>query len=160
MKLPIALASIVFAGLAQAQGLPSTDTRAVPTYESVGLYWSSPGASAAGGCEVRYRRAGDPAWKQGLSMWFDARNNECRGSLVHLTSNAEYEVQLNLPGVAPSRALTFRTWPDQRPVASTVMVPSGAATLAIRRGGAPRATWCTKALRGPPWTRSRPRPTT
>src|SRR6478736_5362771 len=70
---------------ANAQALSSTGTRAVPTYESVGLYWSAPGATAATGCEVQYRKVGDSAWRQGLAMWFDARDNECRGSLVHLS---------------------------------------------------------------------------
>ena len=56
----LSAASIVFiAGLltvfsARAQTLDSTNVRAVPTYESVGLYWSTPGASSAG-CEVKYR---------------------------------------------------------------------------------------------------------
>ncbi len=117
--------------------LPSTDTRAVPTYESAGLYWSNPGATAATGCEVKYRRNGDTAWQSGLAMWFDARSNECRGSLVHLTENSDYQVELNLPGLAASRALSFRTWPNQRPVARTVTVAGGSATLDITQGGSP-----------------------
>src|SRR3981081_703939 len=67
---------------ARAQSaLSSTGTRAVPTYESVGLYWSAPAANAGTGCEVKFRKAGDSTWRQGLAMWFDARDNECRGSL-------------------------------------------------------------------------------
>jgi hypothetical protein len=118
-------------GSAQVFALPSTDTRAVPTYESVGLYWSNPGAVAASGCEVKYRRTGDTAWKQGLAMWFDARNNECRGSLVQLSANTDYEVEFNLSLQPASRALAFKTWPNQRPVAQTVSVASGAATLKV-----------------------------
>ncbi len=54
----LASASFLLVGLAvgnwpaqaNAQSLPSSGTRAVPTYESVGLYWSAPGANAATGC--------------------------------------------------------------------------------------------------------------
>ena len=120
------------AGKAAAQ---SADTRAVPTYESAGLYWTNPGATAAAGCEVRFRKAGESAWKPGLAMWFDARDNQCRGSLVHLTPNTDYQVELNLPGQATARTLAFRTWANQKPVARTVLVPSGSATLDITSGG-------------------------
>jgi hypothetical protein len=134
-------ASVLLVGLAlahapaHAQTYVSTGTRAVPTYESVGLYWSSPGANAATGCEVKFRKVGTAAWTQGLAMWFDARDNECRGSLVSLTPNTNYEVQFNLPGLAVTRALSFKTWSNQLPVAKTITVQSGAATLNITEGG-------------------------
>src|SRR4051812_10035013 len=70
---------------AAAQSLPSANLRAVPTYESVGLYFVSPGTSA--GCKVQFRVAGTSAWTQGLDLWFDGRDNECRGSLVNLAPN-------------------------------------------------------------------------
>jgi len=128
-------AAVLTLGSTDAQALDSTGTRAVPTYESVGLYWSSPGATAATGCQVVYRNAGAVEWKQGLAMWFDARNNECRGSLVSLSPGTSYEVQLNLPGQAAAKVLTFTTWANQFPVARTVTVGSGAATLNITEGG-------------------------
>ncbi|HUR40742.1 MAG TPA: hypothetical protein VM240_06190, partial [Verrucomicrobiae bacterium] len=67
-----------FAGGVQAQ-LSSSGTIAVPTYESAGIYWSSPGGTA--GCEVKFRKAGESAWRAGLPMWYDARDAQCRGSL-------------------------------------------------------------------------------
>jgi hypothetical protein len=124
----------VSAQMALAQ---SVDTRAVPTYESVGLYWRNPGANAATGCEVKFRKAGATAWTQGLPMWFDARNLECRGSLVQLTPGIDYQVEMNLPGQAAARSLSFRTWANQLPVAKTITVKSGAATLNITEGGSP-----------------------
>ena len=131
-------ASIVFiAGLLtvfSARAQDSTGVRAVPTYESVGLYWSNAGASSAG-CEVKYRPAGSATWKQGLNLWHDARTNECRGSLVALTPGTSYEAQLNLPGQAPAKAITFSTWANQLPVAQTITVPSGSGTLNITQGG-------------------------
>ena len=115
--------------------LSSADMRAVPTYESVGLYWSNPGANAATGCDVQFRKVGDSAWRQGLTMWFDARDNECRGSLVQLEPAANYEAQFNLPGLAASRSLTFTTWSNSLPVAKTITVNSASATLNITEGG-------------------------
>jgi hypothetical protein len=135
------VASLVFAGLAiahapaHAQAYVSTGTRAVPTYEAAGLYWSAPGATVANGCEVKFRKAGTTAWTQGLSMWFDSRDNECRGSLVSLVPGTTYEAQFNLPGQPVTRAITFTTWANQLPVARTVKVASGAGTLNISQGG-------------------------
>jgi hypothetical protein len=120
---------------AHAQALDTSGTRAVPTYESVGLYWSNPGANAATGCEVKFRKAGDASWTQGLAMWFDARNSECRGSLVDLAPGTNYEAQFNLPGLPVTKGLTFKTWTNQLPVAKTITVVSGAATYNITEGG-------------------------
>jgi hypothetical protein len=130
------------AGLAlalQAASIAHAQNRAVPTYESAGLYWVNPGANVASGCEVRFRRTGDATWRQGLALWFDSRDNECRGSLVHLAPDTDYQVELNLPNQPPALALSFTTWSNQKPVASITVVPSGSATLNITQGGAPGA---------------------
>jgi hypothetical protein len=128
----------MFAVASPLAALAQGSARAVPTYESVGLYWTGPlGATPTGGCEVRYRKSTDAAWSQGLPLWYDARNNECRGSLVHLTQDTSYQVEMNLPGAPVAQSLTFRTWPNRRPVARTVVVASGSATLNITDGGSP-----------------------
>ncbi len=125
----VALASLHLEAAAQA------DTRAVPTYEAVGLYWSNPGATALTGCEVQYRAVSETTWRQGLPMWLDLRNNECRGSVVNLDAGTDYQVALNLPGQPTARTLSFRTWSTRKPVARTVVVPSGSGTLNITQGG-------------------------
>ena len=137
----LAGASLIVVGLAIAYGsaraqtatLPSTGTIAIPTYESVGLTWQSPGGTA--GCEVKYRKWGDTAWVPGLALWYDARDTQCRGSLVSLAPNTDYQVEFNLPGQPAARGLVFKTWANQVPVASTVNVASGSATLNITQGG-------------------------
>ena len=114
----------------------ASDVRAVTTYESAGLYWANPvGATALTGCEVKYRKSVDSAWSQGLPMWLDLRNGECRGSLVQLAPGTDYQVQLNLPGQPVARTLSFKTWSNQKPVAKTIMVASGGSTLNINEGG-------------------------
>ena len=116
----------------------ATDVRAVPTYESAGLYWSNPvGATALSGCEVRFRKTGTTGWTQGLTMWLDVRNGECRGSLVSLAPDTDYEAQLNLPGQAVARTISFKTWANQKPILKTITVQSGSATLNITEGGSP-----------------------
>ncbi|HEX5129437.1 MAG TPA: hypothetical protein VFV90_06805 [Usitatibacter sp.] len=109
---------------------------AVPTYESVGLYWTDPPFGwTANGCQVRYRTAGQSAWRQGHDLWFDTASSQCRGSIVNLTPGTQYEAELSVP--AGKRTITFRTWPDRVPVARTVDVPSGSSTLVITAGGSP-----------------------
>src|SRR5436853_3785729 len=80
----VAFAIANWPSTARAQSLDSSGTRAIPTYESAGLYWSNPGANSVTGCEVKFRPAGTSAWRQGLAMWFDGSANECRGSRVGL----------------------------------------------------------------------------
>src|SRR5207244_10721109 len=86
-----------------------TPPRAVSTFESIGLYWTPPANPGAAGCTVQYRKYGDTAWKAGLGLWLDARNNECRGSLVQLAAGTVYGVQLGVPGQPPSVLLNAWT---------------------------------------------------
>src|SRR5881394_555838 len=85
--------------------LPANGARGVPTYESIGLYWRPPSNPGADGCSVIFRKAGDASFRQGLNMWFDARNNECRGSLVLLDPATTYEVQMGIAGQSASAGL-------------------------------------------------------
>ena len=128
-----------YAGSVRAQTptatLPSTGTIAVTTYESAGLYWQSPGGTA--GCEVKYRKAGETAWKQALPMWYDARDSQCRGSIVGLEAGTWYQAELNLPGQEATRGVVFQTWSNGKPVAKTIAVNSGSAQYTITEGGTP-----------------------
>jgi hypothetical protein len=109
--------------------------KAIATFESLGLYWTPPANPGAAGCLVRYRSAGDKAWKDGLAMWYDARNGECRGSLVQLAPGTSYEVRFRMPGQTSGAQLTARTWSERFPIARTVSVADRAATLNITEGG-------------------------
>ena len=128
-----ALALPALAVHAQTATLPSTGTIAIPTYEAVGLTWQSPGAASS--CEVKFRVNGESAWQQGLAMWYDSRDQQCRGSLVNLVPDTWYQVELNLPGQAATRGLVFKTWSNRLPVAKTIAVNSGSGTLNITEGG-------------------------
>src|SRR5690349_10831645 len=130
------LIPIVFALTAAAAKAESPDVRAVPTYESVGLYWSAPPFGwTANGCRVRYRAAGQQTWKDGHDLWFDPASNECRGSIVQLAPGTDYEAEMSV--TATKRNVRFRTWPNRVPVARTVDVANGPDTLVIASGGTP-----------------------
>ena len=116
--------------------LPSLGATAVPTFESLGVYWKPPSNPGAAGCQMTYRKAGATEWKQGLSLWYDGRNGECRGSLVHLTPGTDYEVQLALPGQQPIAQISAKTWAENFPIANVVQLSGTRTTpLNITQGG-------------------------
>src|SRR3954468_10556302 len=104
------------------------EPRAIATFESIGIYWTPPSDPGAAGCPIQFRKSGDSAWHHGLPLWFDARNGECRGSLVQLEPGTKYEIQLGGNRFAAS------TWNERFPIARTVKV-NGAKMLRITEGG-------------------------
>jgi len=116
--------------LAAAFPVAAGEPRAVATFESIGVYWTPPAAPGAGGCAVRFRKSGADAWRDGLALWFDARNGECRGSLVQLEPGTRYEIDLG------GARLQATTWSERFPIAKTITVDSQSSTLSIREGGA------------------------
>jgi hypothetical protein len=122
-----------------ASGLSVNGARAVPTYESIGLYWTPPSNPGAQGCTAIFRRSGEASFRQGLNLWYDPSNGECRGSLVMLEPGTTYEVQIGLPGQAPVAGFDIATWneTDQLPIAQTITLAAGTRNtpLAITQGG-------------------------
>jgi hypothetical protein len=114
--------------------LPATNAKGVPTFESIGMYWKPGSNPGANGCTVRYRKATESAWKQGFPMWYDARNAECRGSLVHLQPGTDYAVEMGI-GSEFKAGVNVKTWSESFPIARTVKVESSSNTLAITEGG-------------------------
>jgi hypothetical protein len=123
LPLSLCLSLCLFATAALA-----AEPRAVATFESIGLYWSPPSPPKDGACPVRFRRAGESAWRDGLPLWFDRRDGECRGSLVQLEPGTRYEIDLGAAHLAAT------TWKEEFPVARTVKVPAGK-SLKITEGG-------------------------
>jgi len=113
----------------------SSNVRGVATFHSIGMYWTSPGASSSG-CRMQFRKKGDSAWRDAMDMWFDGRNSECRGSIVQLQPGTQYEVQLGLPGQSFKKGLAVATWSESFPIAQTITLPaSSSSTLSITTGG-------------------------
>src|SRR6185295_7354742 len=113
----------------------SSNVRGVATFHSIGMYWTSPGASSSG-CRMQFRKKGDSAWRDAMDMWFDGRNSECRGSIVQLQPGTQYEVQMGLPGQSFKKGLAVATWSESFPIAQTITLPaSSSSTLSITTGG-------------------------
>src|SRR5689334_23161699 len=106
------------------------EPRVVATFESLGVYWSPPGDPGAAGCAIQFRKAGEKAWRDALPLWYDARNRECRGSIVQLEPATKYELRL------AGAQFSASTWSERFPIARTVKVTSGDA-LKISEGGTP-----------------------
>ena len=111
---------------AQAVAAPPS---AVSTFHSIGLYWSPEGGAESNAATVQFREGGG-GWRQGLDLWFDARNGEYRGSLVELKPGSTYEIRLKLASGA-SETLKARTWSESLRVKRTVQVPEGTKRLVI-----------------------------
>jgi len=117
---------------------PAANPSAVPTFECVGLYWKAPGGASDKVCEVSYRVLGDADWRPALPLWFDPRNQEYRGSIVHLRPGATYEIALQLKGTTTRTSLRARTWSEVFPVRKTVEAPvRSSETLTLTESGSP-----------------------
>ena len=108
---------------------------AVPTFESVGLYWSPPAGAENVECAVRFRSVGG-SWRDGLPLWFDDRDGEYRGSLVHLRPGTTYDIELTLVGQGVDETLRTTTWSEVFPIAQVVTLPAlSTQTLVIDQSG-------------------------
>jgi len=116
----LAMLMLAAAPLAALAAPPS----AVSTFHSIGLYWSPEGGSGSNAARVQFRPAGSSEWRQGLDLWFDARNNEYRGSLVELEPGTSYEVRLALAS-GQQEILKTQTWSEKFPIRKTVQVAAG-----------------------------------
>lgn len=132
--LVIALFCIFFYAPLNAQAAPS----AVSTFHSIGLYWSPANGSIDNECEVLYRQVGHTSWRKALSLWFDTRNKEYRGSIVNLTPNTDYQIKMNLLATSDTATIESSTWSENFAVGTTVELPeSSSSTLRITTSGTP-----------------------
>ena len=118
--------------------------RAVPTFESIGLYWKTAAGGKEVSCQVSYREVGGTAWREARPLWFDLneheglpqRTHEYRGSIVNLTPDTSYEIKLVLTGTGKEAVLGTRTWGENFKIARVVTLPETlAATYDITEGG-------------------------
>jgi hypothetical protein len=106
---------------------------AVPTFESLGLYYNRPLAQDA--CRVRYRIANTMEWREGYPLVYDQMERQYRGSLVGLKPNTLYDIRLESEG--QTEELQARTRSEEFPLGKTTSLPGGTTdqTLHIRDGG-------------------------
>lgn len=126
-------------GLASSFAAMAADPVAAPTYESIGIYWKAPAPSSSGDddAQLEFRASGSATWQGGLPLWFDRRNGEYRGSVVHLNPGQSYELRMTLDNGTSAR-LSATTWSNEYPIARTVQLPANSSqTLTITQGGSP-----------------------
>ncbi|MCW8129802.1 MAG: right-handed parallel beta-helix repeat-containing protein [Planctomycetota bacterium] len=114
----------------------------VATFHCLSLYWSPEKGEAGKKVLVKFREAGQSAWREGLAMRHNpVASPECkadyRGSLVNLKPGTVYEIHLALEGTDVRTTLKASTWNETFPVASTVPCKSGNTTLNITKSGTP-----------------------
>lgn len=112
---------------------------AVSTFHSIGIYWSPSDGSITNAAAVRYRQQGANAWRDGFPLWYDpralgGRPAEYRGSLVHLTPDTSYEIELRLAS-GSATTLTAKTWNENFPISTTIPVQNSTQTLNINVSG-------------------------
>jgi hypothetical protein len=112
---------------------PGTSVRAIPTFESIGLYHSS--AVSGEGCRVQYRADGDSSWRAGYPLVYDERERQYRGSIVELKPDTAYDIELTC-GDRPV-TLQSRTRSEQFSIGRTTHLEGGRTdqTITIREGG-------------------------
>ncbi len=137
---PASWSTCIVASLAFASSSVAGTGRAVPTFESIGVYWPlSDHAQQVrdGDCAIAFRAEGEEAWRDGLPLWYDPEESECRGSLVGLRPGTSYELRLSHKS-GLTQALQARTWSEAFPIGKVVPLPEfSSETLHITQSGTP-----------------------
>ena len=106
--------------------IPASGAFAIPTFHSIGIYWSPPGGSQDRQVLVKFRPLNSSAWFDGLPMKFnpisstDLDKATYRGSIVHLKPNTTYEIELALEGTASMARISETTWTEDPPIGEIV----------------------------------------
>jgi hypothetical protein len=138
------------AGSYQFPDIPTSPSaaslKAVSTFHNAGLYWSEPTGSGSNEALVRFRKVGTPNWRQGHSLWFDAReasnisygSQEYRGSIVGLEPNSTYEIEVLARASGKLASTRVSTWNESSPIGQVIRLPEiSNGTLNITQSGSP-----------------------
>lgn len=106
------------------------------TFHCLGVYWRPPSTPTSAGVYLQYKKDTETVYKDALNMWFDSRDGEARGSIVHLDENTKYDVRFSLDGVnwiAQTSGTTLNSSPPTNP---TVQRPGpGSSQISISQSG-------------------------
>lgn len=117
----------------------------VSTFECISIYWSPNNGSTDKTVLVKFREIGTANWHEGLSMRYnpisdtDLDKDDYRGSIVNLTPDTEYEIELTLEGTATTNTLTATTWSEDFPIGQTITPGNLSSGLDISQSGTPDA---------------------
>ncbi|MBM3747401.1 MAG: right-handed parallel beta-helix repeat-containing protein [Acidobacteria bacterium] len=133
-SLLVALSVLQVTGLGSAVARAAEGSaRAVPTFESLGLYYDR--GSPVDACPVWYRIAGAEEWREGYPLVYDQRARQYRGSLVGLKPDTLYDISLRPGGERVD--FQARTRSEELPIGETTYLEGGTTdkALYIREGG-------------------------
>ncbi|MFK7986082.1 MAG: sugar-binding protein [Sandaracinaceae bacterium] len=113
------------------------------TFHSASLYWNPSDADASREVQVRFRETGGE-WRDGLAMPHNSVRAEdevavYRGSLVHLSPDTEYEVELTLEGSSELARMTLRTRSESLPEGEVVRPDPADGSIVIDASGTAEA---------------------
>lgn len=110
--------------------------RAIPTFESLGLYFDQ--AAPAPSCKVQYREAKVSNWREGYPLVYDQREHQWRGSLVLLKPDTAYSIRLEAG--ADTAEFEARTLSEAFPIGKTTNLPAGVTheQVRVREAGTPQ----------------------
>ena len=121
----------------EAAAEADVETWTSPTFECLSVYHNSRDGDI-GPCSIRYRAAGADEWREGYPLVYDGRDRQYRGSLVGLTPDTEYEIELILRRQDRSDG---RSYAKRRvfPIGKTVYLDDGerGEPLVITESGTP-----------------------
>ena len=131
LRIVCAMKSLLFAIALLVLATPACAAPSyVSTFHSIGLYWAPPGGAPGNSARVEFRAAGTSAWRQGLALWFDARNAQYRGSIVELKPGTAYMVRLRLDS-GLTETIEATTWSEEFRIQRTIQVKPGTTHLVI-----------------------------
>ena len=102
--------------------------KTVSTFESISIYWSPNGGADSLQVFVKFREKGTKNWNKGLSMIYNPIGKttkelaDYRGSIVYLTPNRTYEIELALEGTPIKDTVLAKTWSENFPIGKTIKI--------------------------------------
>ena len=115
----------------------------VSTFEVISIYWSPEGKAGNLKVFVKFREEGTTNWNDGLPMKYSnigGTTNEVapyRGSIVNLTSNTSYEIELTLEGTSEIDTIVAKTWSENFPISETITLSDRSAMYSVYCSGTP-----------------------
>jgi hypothetical protein len=122
--------------IGQQKSVGKENSYAIATYECAGIYWKT---SEDGSCKIRYREPKNELWKEGLDLVYDSRDSEYRGSIINLSPNTVYEIELSASNSKTNLIITTRN--DNFPIGKRTVLPDGESdkAIVITESGTPEA---------------------
>ncbi len=111
---------------------------AVPTFESIGFYFTPDDGSGGSSniCSIQFRVSGIQAdWRDGLDLWWCSHEGEYRGSLLKLNPDTTYEISLTLSDGTDPDNFTVKTWSEIYPEGTVTTLDANLSQLNIDNGG-------------------------